>query len=279
MSTRAGLPRVGIGIITCNRKEFFEKCFTSVIKAREELIDNINLTVVVVNDGDLYDVDVQNYPVIQHEKNMGVAKTKNDALTFLFNSDCDYMFLIEDDIIIKDSKVFEKYIELHKISGIDHFNYGYHGPANKKNGQPNPRLMINYGDKAKIALNLHCVGAFSFYSKQCLKAIGLLDEAFINAWEHVEHTYNLIKAGYHPPFWWFADLADSYEYLDELACSENNSTIRSRTDWQQNIQNGLQHFYSKHATTPTQIYDVTKDVAIQYLKKHMELAKTDERFK
>ncbi len=278
MTNDAGKPRVGIGIITCNRKEFFEKCFASVIKAFEETIKDIHLSIVVVNDGDPYDIDMQRIPLIQHDKNLGVAKTKNDALTFLLNSDCDYMFLIEDDIIIKDPNVFQAYIDLHKVSGVDHFNFGYHGPANKQNGTPSPRLVINYGEQSKAAFNLHCVGAFSFYTKECLMA-GKMDETYVNAWEHVDHTYTLIKEGFHSPFWWFMDLANSSDYLDELACSEDNSTIRGRKDWMENIQNGLQHFNSKHGMPPLQIPDTPKDKVVKYLQERMKVAKTDERYK
>jgi GT2 family glycosyltransferase len=203
---------------------------------------------------------------IYHETNKGVATTKNDAMKDLLNKDCDYIFLIEDDIIIKDPNVFQAYIDLHKVSGVHHFNFGYHGPANKRFGQPTPRLAINYGELSKIALNQHCVGAFSFYTRECLEKVGMMDETFHNVWEHVDHTLRIIKADMHPPFWWFADLANSPDYLEELACSEDNSVIRGLPDWGPNIQRGLAHFIQKHGVQPLSIPDTPKPDVISYLQ-------------
>jgi hypothetical protein len=97
-----------------------------------------------------------------------------------------------------------------------------------------------------------------------------MDTKFKNAWEHVEHTYQIIKKGMHPPFWWFADLANSYEYLSELACSENNSTIRGRDDWNENIQNGLRHFMNKHEVQPMTIPLASKEQVLLSLKQIKE---------
>jgi hypothetical protein len=58
---------------------------------------------------------------------------------------------------------------------------------------PNPRLVVDY-KSCKVSLYPHCVGAFSYYSKKCLDKIGLLDERFFNAKEHLDHTYEIIKA-------------------------------------------------------------------------------------
>ena len=52
------------------------------------------------------------------------------------------------------------------------------------------------------------------------------------------------------PYWWWADLADSYDYLDELACSEDNSTIRGRADWEANIWKAVEYFELKHGYKP-----------------------------
>jgi glycosyltransferase involved in cell wall biosynthesis len=167
-------PIIGIGIITYNREDFFKKCFDSV-KACLKKFPMLNI--VAINDGSDYncvsklDECVPNERLddcleglyqeeryIRHKKNMGVAVTKNRAFQELWN--CDYIFLIEDDIIIKDPEIISKYIELHEITGIHHFNFGYHGPANKSGNQPNPKLIINYGDKKFLIwiLNLKMLG-------------------------------------------------------------------------------------------------------------------------
>ena len=42
-----------------------------------------------------------------------------------------------------------------------------------------------------------------------------MDERFYNALEHVDHTIAVIDAGMHPPFGYFADIADSQDYIGD----------------------------------------------------------------
>jgi hypothetical protein len=171
----------------------------------------------------------------------------------LLDKGCDYIFIIEDDMVILDDAVFDKYIEASKITGIQHLMFAYHGPANKGNvsgGKPMPRKIIDYG-KLQIALNQHCVGSFCFYTRRSLEDVGLMDEEFNkNNFEHVEHSYRLAKAGYSTPYWWWADLANSTDYIQEQACSEVSSSIRRGDDWLDKIKWSAKLFEKKHGYMP-----------------------------
>ena len=254
--------KIGIGVITCNREDFFKQCIQSL-----PTVDNV----VVVNDGNPYPSDA--YPsgieVIQHGTNKCVGVSKNEALRYLMQSGCQYMFLIEDDIIVKDKTVCEQYIKAGEKTGIWHMNFGYHGPANfhpKQYGIKNPRQIVDYGDGIEIAFNPNCVGAFSMYVRGMIKHVGYMDERYHNCWEHVEHTYRIIKAGLHPPFWWFADLANSDKYLQELASSEVNSTIRKTPEWINNMRQGMEWFRHNHGNIPQQIPNTTDEQILEILK-------------
>ena len=254
------MAKIGLGIITCNRSEFFKNCYNSVPRDK---VDEL----VIVNDGDEFPfVFKGNAHYIKNDKNLGVGISKNKAFKFLLESGCDYIFLIEDDIIIINENVFTEYIKYIEKTGIQHLMFGYHGPANKREGVPKPRVIIDYGDDISMALNFHCVGAFCVYTKELLNNIGLFDEKFLNAWEHIDHSYQAIKSGYLPGYWWWPDIHNSYEYLDEQACSENNSTIRPRGDWQKNIHEGMKHFVSKHKYTPVEVPNITENEVITKLK-------------
>jgi GT2 family glycosyltransferase len=254
--------KIGVGVITCDRQEFFEKCINS--------IPEVN-TLVVVNDGMPYPSNI--YPskiqkLYQHTNNKSVGVSKNEALRYLIQNGCEHLFIIEDDIIIKDSNVFSAYINAANKSGIYHFNFGYHGPANfipSQYGVPNPRQIVNYGDGIEISFNANCVGAFSYYLKGVIKHVGYMDERFRNAWEHVEHTYRIIKAGLHPPFWWFADISNSMNYLQELANSEVNSTIIKTPEWIRNFQLGALWYQHKHGHIPTKTPDTPPEQVLQIL--------------
>jgi hypothetical protein len=237
-----------VGIVTANRKDFFKKCYESVKKA-----NNVDY-IAVVNDGnDEIDVEKEDF-YIKNNKNLGVGKSKNLLFKKALESKIafEHIFIIEDDIIIKNPNVFNEYIKARKITGIQHFCFGYHGPANKNGisgGKPCPRYIIDYGD-VKIAINMHSVGAFCYYSREVLEKVGLIDENFINAFEHVEHSYRIAKAEYTTPYWNWADLANSVDLLDEIECSENSSTIRPRKDWKENIQKAALYFKEKHGKLP-----------------------------
>jgi len=258
---------VGLGIITCNREDFYKKCYESL---PQKDIDCL----ITVNDGAPYTFCPGTGTFIHHEQNKGVGISKNEAMQYLLDEGCEHIFLIEDDIIIKDSTVFKKYIDTAAASGLWHLMYGYHGPANKTpDKRVNPRAIIDYKDH-KVSLNQHCVGAFCYYHKGVLKNIGLMDEVFKNAWEHVEHSYQIVKAGLLPGYWWWPDVANSYDYLDELACSEESSSIRwedekkkiPKREWQENIARGATHFHKKHGTSPISVPDQSIDMIQSSLK-------------
>ena len=253
--------KIGIGVITCNREDFFRKTINALPDVE---------TIVVVNDGQSYPSDA--YPtkvkeVLQHSRNKSVGISKNEALRYLIQDGCQHLFLVEDDMLITNPEVCRAYIKGAEASGIWHLNFGYHGPANKKpDGTKNPRTTVEYEPGIELAFNPNCVGSFSYYLKGVIKTIGYMDERFINAWEHCEHTYRTIKEGLHPPWWWFADLANSDEYIQELASSEVNSVIRKTDEWRLNMQNGAGWFQIKHGFTPTAIPDTHPDVVIKKLE-------------
>lgn len=236
---------IGVGVITCNRPDFLKKCIGSI---QPEWVDKC----IIVNDGEKLEDKISDYPVINNDTNLGVCKTKNIALKHLLDAGCDYIFLVEDDMFFKGN-VFEKYIEASKITGIEHFSFAYHGPANKGNvsgGKPKPRKIIDYGD-VKISLNQHSVGAVCFYTRKSLEVVGLFDEEFNkNAFEHVEHSYRLATVGYSTPYWWWSDLADSLDYIEEQACSEQNTSIQRGDDWRKNIFDSAHLFQRKHGYMP-----------------------------
>lgn len=258
--------KIGLCIVTHNR----EVMLNNLLKSLRSCVDEFD-ELVVVNDGD--DVRIApwgplEYSYIKNETNLGVGKSKNKGMKHLLDKGCDYIFVIEDDMVIKNGRIFKEYIRFSQITGLHHALYAGHGPANKlgiSKGKLQPRKVIDYGN-IKIALYQHCVGAFCFYTKECLEKVGLHDEDYLNAFEHVDHSYMLAKAGYCTPYWWWPDLENSIDFIEEQACSEENSTIRPRADWQKNIQESFAHFYKKHGVTPTSVLDTDFHDVKMFLK-------------
>lgn len=256
-----------VGIVTCNRPDFFYKCYNSIKKVK-----NVDV-LAVCNDGK-EDVQVDNSTIyIKHKTNKGVGTSKNDLFKeALKNPKVEHIFIVEDDILVKNENAFNEYVKAKELTGIHHFMFGYHGPANKNNisgGPPKPRYVIEYNKDFKLAINTHSVGAFCYYSRKSLEETGIFDESFLNAFDHVDHDYRLAKKGFSTPYWNWADIANSVEYLEELECSETNSSIRNRKDWMENIQKGAEKFYKKHGYMPAwqnHVPDTPKKELLQLLK-------------
>ena len=172
--------KIGAGIITCNRQDYLNNLLTSILPCKD--IDEL----VIINDG--LHIDNINfgkpYSYVLNDTNVGVAKSKNKAMKHLLDTGCDYIFIIEDDMIILDTTIFSKYIEAYKASGIHHFNYGPGSPFNRKqtiqnfdlhnrhlldqHTDPNPKLIVDYGN-VKVSLFEHTVAMFSFFTKEVLE--------------------------------------------------------------------------------------------------------------
>jgi GT2 family glycosyltransferase len=166
--------------------------------------------------------------------NHGVAHSKNRLLEEMLADGADWLFLLEDDILITSPQAVSGYLRACRESGLAHLSYAHHGPANADG----PREV-----DGGVSYYRHYVGAWCVYSRQCLEDVGLFDEGFTNAWEHVQHTLRLAEAGYTEPRpWYVADATGSEFWLKEIPGSFDNSAIRPRADCQANIDDGLSHW-------------------------------------
>lgn len=271
--------KIGIGIVTYNREDYFKQVIASIP-------DNVG-DIVVINDGSPYPQST--YPkhvkeVIQHSSNKCVGISKNEALRWMMQNGCEHFFLIEDDMKMLRADVFETYIRAAEASGIWHMNYGPGSPFNRvqdpripidletrhllsETSDPNPRLIVEVAKDIKIALYRHTVAMFSYFLRGVIKHVGYMDEHYKNAWEHCCHTYRIAKAGLHPPFWWFADIWDSTQYMQELKGAITNSSIaKDKETWRKNINEGAAWYQHIHGHYPAQAPDTPQEEVIRQLR-------------
>lgn len=252
--------RIGVGIVTCNRKSGLLRLWNSLPKQQIDAL-------IIVNDGK-HEAEYHSLQatLVENPQNQGVGYSKNTALRYLLTQNIDHFFLIEDDIYLKDPQVFERYIAASEETGIQHFNFGLHGPYNvDEQGLPRPRLQVNY---ASFCLPLYpsCVGAFSYYSRRCLQKAGLMDEIFYNALEHVEHSWRIIQAGMHPPFSYFADIENSGDYLGDEGWSPRQSTICSQLTFRAVCMTAALQFKEKYGFSLSTLPLAGSQEAIQSLR-------------
>ena len=255
--------KIGLGIITCNRVDFFKNCVKNLPEVDE---------LVIVNDGEVYPDNV--YPVncklIQHDKNKGIAKSKNDALKYLYENDCYHIFICEDDIIIKNNNVFNYYIKASEASRIKHFNFGYVKENLKKNGSYWIKKIIDFNGN-KIVFFRNISGSFSYFHRDTIKTVGYMDERFKNALEHVDHTYQIIKAGYHPSFRWFADIYNSCEFFINQDEFSQHSLIQKSIKWKIKVFRNSLIFLIKNRFFPGRIPEVDEMTFLNSLKNNNSL--------
>jgi len=277
-----GNNKIGLGLITCNSPEKIRQSAVSVSHVDE---------FVIVNDGKPYSSDC--YPpgafVIQHQENMKVARSKNDALHYLMDKGCEHIFLMEDDVIIKDPQVFLRYIRASSRSGIKHLNYALQGPFNfkpqntdrqgsglmsrtfdERNAEPAPLLVTKYNQEDSISFYPACVGAFSYFHRSVIEKSGYFNEQFRNSWEHIEHTYRIIRDEFHPPFGWFADIKDSCLYLQNIDNCMEQSTIAKDPEWKSASDKGEEYFKKTYGHGPTKIPKTGRNQVLKSLTKIYE---------
>jgi GT2 family glycosyltransferase len=277
--------KIGVGIITCDRPQYFKDCYNC-------LKENYDISFVIVDDGNNSVRDLiewgedNNAHFIKTKGREGVAKAKNKALKYLLDCDCEHIFIIEDDCIITNPDIFKKYIETYKETGLKHFNFGPASPWNREQqdqsmigdlsrrgeasqkGNPNPKMVINYNNGVSISLYEHIVAMFTYYHASVLNEVGLMDEEFYNAWEHVEHTLRIIKNGNYTPFWWFADITGSENYIKEQEGEKANTSLaKNEEEFMKRVQDGLKVFYKKHNTVPSMIKAVDRSEIKPLLKR------------
>jgi GT2 family glycosyltransferase len=263
--------KIGVGIITCDRPKYL----TELLNSLNVLQSNID-EIVIVDDGTKPSIEkFASWPIHKTDGRIGVGKSKNIAIKHLLDKECEHIFILEDDCVITNPDVFKKYIETYEETGIKHFNFGPASPWNRiqekpeiigdlskrgeasQKGLPNPKMVINYNNGVSVSLFEHIVAMFTYYHASTLNEIGLMDEEFYNAWEHVEHTLRIIKNGDYTPFWWFADITGSENYIKEQEGEKANTSLAKNEDeFMKRVQDGLQVFYKKHQTIPSMIRPV-----------------------
>ena len=251
-------PSIMVGVTTFNRPSYLRKSLRAIAA---NVLPDVD-AVIVHNDGSdnkynaeyrraysrLDEVIIQESPV-----NEGVAKSKNAILRECLNMGADYVFLVEDDIIVQSPNAIHDYIHATEISGLSHLNYALHGPANRGFVPESDDVLSYYP---------HSVGAFSLFTASSLRDVGLFDENLHNAWEHVELALRLAQAGYTSGAYRFADVKDSDKLISEIPGSIDKSSIRPLPNWRKNIRDGMIYWRDNKPETWAELFGPDKPLAL-----------------
>jgi hypothetical protein len=234
---------IGVAILTYNRPDYYSQVLKTI--PRNEIG-----CLVVVNDGtNPYVQKGDADEVILNNEQLGIAKTKNKALKILIEKGYKHLFLIEDDILIKDPKVFQHYIKAANSTGIHHLCF-----EKINNNGDTLKYTLEQPDGVKIGFYKNPQGAFMYVHANLITKLGYFDEGYTNAFEHIDFAYNLIKKNVAPPFWYFPDLLNSEEYLTDIEGSNENSSITNKPGYNENLEKSAIYFVKKwgHFTSSIQ---------------------------
>lgn len=116
--------KIGVGIVTCSRPKLFKQLLESVMQN-----SSVSAVAVVKNkDFDYGEADparILPECTTLEPRDVGVGACKNIAAKKLLDSGCSHIFLIEDDVKIKNCSVFTEYVKTAREFNIEHLNFGH----------------------------------------------------------------------------------------------------------------------------------------------------------
>lgn len=170
--------KLGIGVPTYNRASSLKRCLDSISRCA-----SIPFIGVVADDGSTDETATMTHPgfTFLHCPNGGIARNKNRLLYRLFEIEqCDIVLLIEDDV------------EITKPDTIEWVQY-WTGDYRHINFRPD--MGLDYPRRLRHSKDFG--GWFSGFSRASIEAAGYMDPHFQGyGYEHVEHTWRLIRHDY-----------------------------------------------------------------------------------
>jgi hypothetical protein len=238
-----------IGVLTANRPILSEQCLQSLqwIKSEKTFVFN--------------------------NPDHNIAYGKNQIIQdFLGNTKSNYLFILEEDVKVVNPRIFYDYIEFSKQSGLQHLLWGLAGPNNLKDNPitkiknlPDIRFGVKYPDFACVFFK-HCVGVFNLYTREVFNTVGLMDEHFENALEHVEFSQRIVNAGFLPSYGLWPDVTTSFDSLVDLDPNFEFSTMKEKNRVNQNVIDATELFTKKCGFSPYVFQDIKEAEVVKKLQ-------------
>lgn len=193
--------KVGIAITTTpSRKDIFDIC-----------LENIKRT--MPDDCVLY--------VHNDTEGLGVAKSKNNCISYLMHEGCDYLFLFDDDCWSLEKGFEQVFIN----SGL---HYSCPTFSHWKDGTPYLRGDIKYGGDVEIYPN--AAGVVLFFTRQCIEQVGGMNILYGKyGWEHLGQAHRICNAGLTvAPFLAPKGSFNLFKSLDQEQCIVSTVTNKER---------------------------------------------------
>ena len=159
-----------------------------------------------------------------------IAKCKNDIIKMAKEQKYRWLVLMEDDIIIKDKTVVERYIEEMTRFNLGLIFYGYHKGSNcVLDGVPNPGIITKIGDSDEDVLNFCRFPCGAFIVIDLEKNDQLFDEDLVclELEEYMQRCANEKIIQFNG---FFLDISNSSSYFDVSNSDRNRIKTKEAVD-------------------------------------------------
>lgn len=243
--------------ITFNREELLKKSLESIDVS---LFDKI----VIVHDGGGTDYSPETISALSDNgfiylpqaQNVGVGVCKKIGVDYvLANSDAPHIFLVEDDIIVKNNDVWDYYIRFSNASGVHHTNWNDYRYSSTK-------FEINFGDDLVGIVTRDVEASFSYFHRNMFNFCEFPTD-MKNAFEHISVELQLIQNDLLPPFWNFICPKGTSDYL---VSAGKDSTITDKEGYTENYTAANAAFIKRHGISVGKIQDVPVEKVLERLK-------------
>ena len=187
------------------------------------------------------------------KENGGVARTKNTSIRLLMEQKVDYGFLMDDDVLYKDS-CFDMYVDAMIHTGFQHMSFCQMPElVHPKEGWAKRGYIEMKINKYSVMKHKgRGVGCLLSFTPDLIKKIGyfkVMPGKY--GYEHINFTYRAIHQGIIP---YASDIMDSDKYIDHIgfepvgfqkfnkshSISEKNrksENAKNKNEWHQGLDN------------------------------------------
>ena len=233
------MEKTGLIITTYNTESWFNQLYNSI---PFDTIDEC----VVINGGEAYTGEYSKHTVwMQHNYNVHSHQSRIDGIQILLGRGCEHIFIIEDDMIIKNKDIFNRYKFASYNTGLKYLCFCSNANGNGSPNKRTPKRKIEY----KLD-TIHFYGEmnneFTYHHSSIFKEVGLYDTSFTHLWD-VEYVYRVLtNKKFGCGFRYFPDVHDSDKYIAVHPESINNSRINKNKKRDQELPLYFKKFHDLH---------------------------------
>lgn len=224
----------GLVLVTFDRENLCKNLLNSITLKDFKMV-------VVVKDGNCrYTKEFEsklnaNVVYLPQDVNVGTGPCKQLGVNYLLeNSEIEHVFIIEDDILIKDNKVWDYYIDFSHKTGIWHTNWN-----NMKYSQITCEIEF---DGLEAIINREHDDAFSYFHRNMFKFCEFSPD-IKTIFEGLSIELQLIEKDLLPPFWNFVCPKGTDKFISDVKAT---STIVGKKDFEKNYQEFMTKFKQRH---------------------------------